>query len=1021
MLLTYLGGNSDFTIDAFINNNGDVDVDIVSSSATQIVLQQADTGDITTLTGTGFSFSGDTPTGGTITGMSFSTGGNTTATVTGISWSLTAFDSALDALDVGDATGMAGLFDQSATITIDASGASDGFDASTFENTLSLVTTDITLNGSDFGDTLLGGLGDDTINPGGNSDYDRIVASPGNDVLDVGTNPESDYFELVFSEVTGPVTFDIDGNAGTGSATGSFGTTTIQNLENVVGPNQVGWLGLIGSSSGDTFNINSGTNGWINILPGAGNDTLNINLEGSLRVGFHWDGVNEATNGIVVDLGTGIVSEDGFGGTAQINILGGDARLDIQGTDLNDSVLGSERSDGFIPEQGDDTFNGAGGEDRVRYDRNGVDNLSVDLSAGTATGTWDGNAFTDTLINVEEVRGTRDGDDVLIGDDNENRLRGYGGDDSIVGGLGRDRLYGGDGNDTLDASLGDETTEGWGDYVRPGLGTDTIIGNEALYDDGDGIDISYSDVSGVGGLTFDVAGDGSGTVVSGNAGQVNDTFTFTHYFTGSMDADVFNGDTSSNSRGWIGLGGADTIIAGAGWDNLLYQDDRWEGGTAAILVNFTGEGAGTVVDGFGDTDVFSGIEQVEGTIYDDVMNGGSGEETLRGEEGDDTLNGGGGNDDLRGGDGGDNINGGGGNDRLRSGGDDDDVDGGDGTDTAVFDVASSNVSNVVQKNGGVEFLTDEGSDFFVNVEFFEFTDGTLTFSEVLDLSGQGGIVGDTIIGTSSDDTLTGTANDDVISGGAGSDSLSGGNGDDELAASDGNDVVDGGAGNDLIGGGLGDDTLLGGDGNDIIGSGQGNDDASGDDGNDVVNGGAGHDIISGGNGNDTIGAGFNNDTVEGNAGDDSLGGGTGRDVIDGGSGADAIGAGEGDDTVNGGDGDDFVAGGGRHDVVNGGAGDDRINGGDGDDTMTGGSGADVFIYNFFKEGDADVITDFEDGIDTFRMTGVQGAAGTGLSGKVAALNIVDTAGGAQMTYEGHTILLEGGSASDLGVSDFVFV
>ena len=152
-----------------------------------------------------------------------------------------------------------------------------------------------------------------------------------------------------------------------------------------------------------------------------------------------------------------------------------------------------------------------------------------------------------------------------------------------------------------------------------------------------------------------------------------------------------------------------------------------------------------------------------------------------------------------------------------------------------------------------------------------------------------------------------------------------------------------------------------------------------------------------------------------------MGGGTGRDTLDGNAGADAIGGGEGDDEISGGNGNDFLAGGGRNDVIDGGAGDDKINGGDGDDRMTGGTGADEFVYNFFKDGDSDVITDFENGVDSFRMTGVDNAPGSGLQGYVDALNITSVSVGAMITYQGHTILLEGVAATDLGLEDFIFI
>ena len=136
----------------------------------------------------------------------------------------------------------------------------------------------------------------------------------------------------------------------------------------------------------------------------------------------------------------------------------------------------------------------------------------MDLAAGTASGTWDGNAFTDTLISIEQARGSREGDDTLSGAASDDRLEGRGGNDlidgragddelegdegndtliggagddslrgdegndSLQGGDGRDNLRGGEGNDLLDASGGDASTQGFGDFIRAGLGQDTILG-----------------------------------------------------------------------------------------------------------------------------------------------------------------------------------------------------------------------------------------------------------------------------------------------------------------------------------------------------------------------------------------------------------------------------------------------------------------------------------------------------------------------------------------------------------------
>ncbi|UMA67184.1 hypothetical protein LVO79_19165 (plasmid) [Roseivivax marinus] len=174
-----------------------------------------------------------------------------------------------------------------------------------------------------------------------------------------------------------------------------------------------------------------------------------------------------------------------------------------------------------------------------------------------------------------------------------------------------------------------------------------------------------------------------------------------------------------------------------------------------------------------------------------------------------------------------------------------------------------------------------------------------------------------------------------------------------------------------------------------------------------------------------MGASFGNDTVTGGAGDDDLGGGTGRDVIDAGDGNDSVGGGEGDDAVDGGAGADFLAGGGRNDTIDGGSGNDTINGGDGSDLIRGGIGADVFVWNSGDRGAVDIVEDFELGTDQILLVGVTNAPGTGLAGKLEALDITDVTvegqDAARLSYNGQEIYLLDVAASDLTLSDFEFI
>ncbi|WP_020178810.1 calcium-binding protein [Methylopila sp. M107] len=110
------------------------------------------------------------------------------------------------------------------------------------------------------------------------------------------------------------------------------------------------------------------------------------------------------------------------------------------------------------------------------------------------------------------------------------------------------------------------------------------------------------------------------------------------------------------------------------------------------------------------------------------------------------------------------------------------------------------------------------------------------------------------------------------------------------------------------------------------------------------------------------------DRLSGGLGNDVFEGGGGRDSLAGGDGADRLSGGGKRDLLNGDVGDDALHGGGGRDRLNGGDGDDRLSGGRGADRLTGGEGADTFVFETaLVEGKADVIRDFETGVDSILL------------------------------------------------------
>jgi len=175
----------------------------------------------------------------------------------------------------------------------------------------------------------------------------------------------------------------------------------------------------------------------------------------------------------------------------------------------------------------------------------------------------------------------------------------------MTGGAGDDRLDGDDGNDTLNGGLGNDTFFDSGE-----VGSDKYYG-------GDGNDLFYLDA-------------GVDSAV-GDAG--NDTFYLSE---DASAADAVNGAT-----------GIDTVS--------FYEMFQ------SVYVNLTTQ---TENDGGARNDRFTSVENLGGTIYDDVLIGSAGANVLDGESSDDVLKGLDGNDRLIGGGGSDTLIGGNGVDTF---------------------------------------------------------------------------------------------------------------------------------------------------------------------------------------------------------------------------------------------------------------------------------------------------------------------------------------------------------------------
>ncbi|MEP6017554.1 MAG: calcium-binding protein [Paracoccaceae bacterium] len=749
MLIEYLDdGSFDFGT-GFFNEEGFVDAEETDFSTTSWDLFNPSTGVSVTLIGTNFPIS-NSPTleeyeAATVTSFLFSSQGQDQMRISDIGWNLADFLVGLfDIEEFGDFTALATLFDQSSLITVDGSDASSGINMFiSFGPFEQLVTTPFNVIGSSFRDIdLFGATGDDTISAGGGSGTGGFfVPTLGNDVFDfsnIGDDPDS--FALRFDITLLPelnASIDVVNDAVALSGVGySHSITGLQALA----LDDDAYFIMSGTNSDDIFSITQIQDGYLNFVGSVGNDSYDINLNGgTVRLSYF-----SSETGINADIAAGIIS-DGFGGQDTIVFSGtASGQFQLVGSNLSDSIIGSDGDDVFITIEGNDTVDGGAGFDSLYYNREGVvDGISADLEAGTIEGVWFDQAFTDSVLNIEEIHGSDQGNDTILGDSVANQFLGQAGNDSLAGRGGNDTILGGDGNDTLLGNEGEDLLEGGEgqDEVFGADGNDTILGD-------DGSDL-------LGGAS------GADSLSGGNG-----------------DDTLFGGDENDTLDG----GDGDDIVSGGQGDDLILASqgqDQVDGNAGNDTIDYSGAGSvvtiklnkGTAVtDSF--VDSIQGVENVIGTDFDDRLIGDIGHNELWSGAGNDTINNLGGNDTIDTGTGDDSVLGssdgeqitlGDGDDVARAKGGDDLIEGGQGNDTLAG-------------NGGAD-------------------------------TAFGGDGDDTFFMGSQNDTVFGGAGEDVINGGFSADVLDGGADDDRVRGDAGVDQINGGDGDDLLVGGTNADTF----------------------------------------------------------------------------------------------------------------------------------------------------------------------------------------------------------------------
>ncbi len=832
---------------------------------------------------------------------------------------------------------------------------------------------DLVLGADATQDRLFGEVGNDTLRGFGGDD--RLRGGSGNDVMDGGDGSDRIEYGGFFGGSTDAVHVDLRLQGVKQFVSASQGWDTLINIE-----------GLRGSDFGDTLIGDEGSNFFIGGLGGPfgdGGDLIIANggddgldgLEGNdtLKGGTGYDWASGGAGNDLVDGG----SEDDFleGGSGNDRLLGAAGQDYLDGGEGKDALKGGTGDDTLEGGDGDDLLEGGTGSDTYLH-------FGALQPAGNdrIIQTRGDSASTDTVFfghGVTDLNWDRDGNDLLVWGTPDFDGTGTGGILRLV-----DHYSGKvDGVDYVEANL----------LFDNGFYTDQSA-VAPLPGEAEAYARIYTPTAQTGtnqgGYTELVRGTTANDLVAGNGGYRdyiygeagNDTLLGSN---GTIDV-LRGGDGNDLLRG---RGGDDRLIGGKGNDRIDGGDgiDRveffFEDPQGPVTVDLRIQGTGQLISPLLGRDTLIGIEDANGSGFDDVLIGNDGENFIRGRDGNDRLIGNGGNDHLIGEGGNDTISGNSGDDTLDGFGGDDDFDGGDGFDVLfggdgndtldggsgndlMFGMAGDDLYIVDSEfDEVVEEELDTGIDtirtsvnlfmlanFVENLELNPTIEGETLFGIGNELDNHVSVIGPGsgfVNGDVGNDTLVGgdAPMGDALFGRIGNDLLIGGGGDDMLDAGDfdaalpDNDTALGGAGNDRLFGGAGDDLLEGGDGDDVLSG----DSGMTDGGNDTLDGGEGSDAIDGGTGNDVILCGTGDDgafvPVMGGFGDDWIDGGGGNDWLDGGQGADTLIGGEGNDRLDGAMGpDDSV------DMLSDGAGSDRL--------MSMG-GAD--LIDLFADGDTDVI------------------------------------------------------------------
>lgn len=695
---------------------------------------------------------------------------------------------------------------------------------------------DDTLRGAAGDDTLDGGTGNDALKGGGGNDLyflrfadgqDILSENGGNDEIRFIGNIDPDYFR-----------YGQDGND-------LLIKYSPEDIVRVAGffsdaNSQIERVSFQNGTSHDISYILS----HLTVIPTDGDNTLTGTIGTDSLNGL-------GGNDVLIGLGENDLL---IGGSGDDALIGGQQDDQLQGGAGNDiyTFATGDGADRIDENDGTDTVSFAAGisSDDVTYSRSEYDLIITYGSGDSIANTY---FFLDSFNQIENVSyddGTihdleyiynhldndgiwllTEGDDFFSGMAYRDYVSGSGGNDYLYGGGGDDTLTGDQGNDVLNGEAGNDTLTG-------GFGDDMFFGAEGndtyMIAAGDGADV-IEDISGDDAIVFgegiapaDVLYFREGDTLLINYAVTGETVRVSSFFTDAEHA----------------------------IESIRFADGT-EHDAAYIAAHVAQPGTPSE-----DADILNG------TLYNDAIDGLGGDDFISTFAGDDYLLGSGGEDTLAGGKGNDALSGGDDNDfYLFTAGDGNDfVSETAGIDTISF-AASVDDTNVHYDRSisGDLIITYGASDSIIVSQFF--SDPSFQIEGVVF---SGGVQHDLSFILAATDLLGLTEDSDSYVGTGSRENIAAGSGADYVDGQGGNDTINGEMGDDYLEGGDGDDNLMGGEGEDTLSGSYGNDSLSGDADNDYLYGGDDNDTVQGGDGDDTLVAGYGNDLSEGGAGSDSF-------------------------------------------------------------------------------------------------------------------------------------------------------